>query len=46
MTEPTVDTVPLVDRLKIEGWQDHLLIIVIGFVGLVLLVALLRGGKS
>jgi hypothetical protein len=36
----------LMDRLQIEGWQDHLLVIVIGFVGLVLLIAYLRGGKS
>lgn len=42
MTERT----PLLDRFALDGWQDHLLLGVLVFVGLALLYAFLSGGKK
>lgn len=46
MIESAEARVPLTERFTIDGWQDHLLLGVIAFVGLVLLYALLTGGKK
>lgn len=46
MTEPAEARVPLTERFTIDGWQDHLLLGVVAFVGFVLLYALLFGGKK
>lgn len=46
MTELAKTRVPLTERFTIDGWQDQLLLGVIAFVALVLLYALVFGGKK